>query len=245
MELMSTSTATVSLVALAFIGLVIASRAWHTTERVERVDVRGARLLSTEEVMAQARVAPRMSFGSIDLADVRARLLAHPLVHGAAIVRERNTLILNVTERVPAARVMLGGAMRLVDVDGTLFPLRPVNALLDLPLICGVAIGDSLDGPALHDALALLKAADGRDGLCGLISTVRRTSDGTFWMETTGDAVPVRVGTAADASQKFGLLQSFLPQLMRPRAGQGRAEYVDLRFRDQVVVRWSGAPAVQ
>ena len=236
---MSGAAITAGLAAIAFAGLVVVARGWQTTERVARVDVRGARLVSVDEIQQQAQVAPRMRFGAIDLAEIRVRLLAHPLVRRASVVREKDVLVLNVTERSPVARVILGGVSRLVDGEGVLFPQRDLNAVLDLPLVCGVTTtaGEKLDSAALMDALAVLRAADTPGvALSGMISAVRRAHDGSFWIETATDATPVRLGSVDDARAKFHVLQAFLPQLMR--RGARRAQYVDLRFRDQVVVRW-------
>lgn len=244
---MSSTTFGAGIAALAFAGLILVARTWRTGERVDRIDVRGAQLMSMDEVTAQAQVAPRMSFGSIDLAAVRARLLQHPLIRRAAVSRDRNELVMVITERAPVARVMVNGAMRLVDADGVLLPERRLNVVLDLPLFCGIAspMNDKLDSAAVLDALAVLKAAGGTAGMGGMISTVRRDHDGTYWIETTGDAVPVHVGSATQAEEKFALLQEFLPRLERSRVERGRAQYVDLRFRDQVVVRWNDAATAQ
>ncbi len=176
---------------------------------------------------------------------IRSRLLTNPLVRHASVTREHSTLVITITERTPTARVMVDGAVRLVDAEGMLFPVRDVQAELDLPVIYGVSgnAGKGLDSAALAGALSILHAAEGRSHICGLISTVRRTSDGTYWLETNGDAVPVRVGTATDVANKLSLLQAFVPQLLKHSAAGQRAEYVDVRFRDQVVVRWASAIA--
>jgi len=244
---MTRTTFSASIAALAFAGLIIVARSWRTNERIERIDVRGAQLMSVDEVTAQAQIAPRMSFGAVDLAAVRARLMQHPLIRKAAVSRDRNEVVIAISERTPVARVMVNGAMRLVDADGVLLPERRVNVVLDLPLLCGIAspLNDRLDSVAIVEALEVLKAAGGSAGIGGMISTIRRDHDGSYWIETTGDAVPVHLGGADHSEEKFALLQEFLPRLERSRMDRGRAQYVDLRFRDQVVVRWQDAASVQ
>ena len=51
------------------------------------------------------------------------------------------------------------------------------------------------------------------------------------------------LGSAADVPEKAALLADFLPVL--EQRGEQQAEYIDVRFRDQVVVRWKNAPDVR
>jgi cell division septal protein FtsQ len=144
-------------------------------------------------------------------------------------------LNINITERVPAARVDIDGTLSFMDTAGVIFPQR-TGMLLDVPIVYGLTKSidgkDIIDTAAVHEVLPILRSA----GTSDAISVIRRLPTGEIQFETNGCAVPVRFGTPDDGKEKMRVFRTFLPQLLLH--GEQYAEYIDVRFHDQVVVRW-------
>ncbi len=229
--------AIVTVVALG--ALVVFANGWATNGKVARVVVRGTHLAATDDVLRAAAVAPGARAGDVDLAAVRRRVMALPLVRNAVVRRDAEGVVIEIDERVPVARLAGQAGWFLVDADGVALPVDESRLALDLPLIVGVQADPHAaqrDTTALHDAMTVLRAAtDPNAGLAGAVSVVRRSPDGSFTIETTGTGTPVRFGSAAGAAAKVSLVRDMLPVL----AQRGTPPtYVDVRFADQVVVRW-------
>jgi hypothetical protein len=113
-----------------------------TLRRIE-VQVNGS-LRHAEIIAKLAANGVQVGETNIHAIDVRAQreaLCAHVMVASAALhLRLPDTLVVEVTERVPVARVM-GPTQRLLDADGWVLPLRDPEKAAALPVLFGVRPG--------------------------------------------------------------------------------------------------------
>ena len=238
-----------ALILVAGMTLVI-SRAprWGRGEErflLSRFEVRGNRVLTEDEVLELSGVV----MGS-NLLDVRISLLeeavaASPRVERAQ-VRARRVLpervVVTVDEKRPAALVVVGAndVLEVTD-DGAVLPTAEQTTSVDLPVITG-AVGNVEPGiqelsPELSDALALLRRArEVSEGLWMDISEVRIATGSGLVIYTVADGAEIRVGSGALGSRDLERLWRVLTDI---RDGGREVETIDLRFRDQVVVRFS------
>lgn len=208
------------------------------TFRVSEVEVRGARYLSDDSVVAQMQLG---SFASAwgDTGAWVERLLDHPMVKQAEVRRRLpNGLRVTIEERQPIA-LAATPVLEPVDSDGHRLPIDPTVHRLDLPIISvsdAPPEGATLfpeEVRALVGELEHLTASDVE--FAGRISSLRMNPDGSivaslvtpdidFFLPSRPPSARLREGEAALADA-IG------------RDPARKPAVVDLRFADQVVVR--------
>lgn len=142
----------------------------HTAPRfrVAELVVEGHARVTRDEIVRRAGVAPGTNLFTLSTRAVERAILAHPGIADAQVSRNLpNTLVVKVTEREPAAIVLLGEAY-LADATGQLFVRASFNAAdSHLPVITGLARGDcaarqSGCAERLRSALSLMRRVAAR-----------------------------------------------------------------------------------
>ena len=202
--------------------------------REYRVD--GVRLLDDKQVLAVAAISPFVSVFD-DLTSIELRLEQHPLIRRAQVTAELPaTLVVTIEERIPVGFVA-GPVLEPVDRDGQVLPLDPVEHRLDLPVLTGEGGEAALSASQLRIlATEVDRLADDDPTFLAAVSEMS--------IDDAGDATAVVSG---------GLLLRFRPPLSHLRLRDGLAALddavsrqtaqtavvLDLRFEDQVVIRYA------
>ncbi|MGB9592391.1 MAG: cell division protein FtsQ/DivIB [Candidatus Kryptoniota bacterium] len=230
---------TIALSAAAALYLI--SGNWKHQLVLDRIFVKGDRILTRDEIKSLAGVDSGALLFKISLAAVRDRIEKNPYVKRVVVVRQPPYyLSVNITERYPVALIATANnAMFSVDREGIVLPL-PLKRKANLPLITNVnqsiSVGDTAKGmlkegvELINDAMDLSHET-GND-IVANISEVRLSNEGLI-LYTTAPSVQVIVGKG-DFHRKLVYLQAFLSQVTAQ--GQFSCRYVDLRFDGQVVV---------
>ncbi len=194
---------------------------------IKAVTITGARELSEGEILKLAGVGPRNSLLFLNVADVRARLKAVPLIKEASVSKlYPNRLLVEVEERQPAALWQKDGAVAIVAADGT-----PIDDMRDprferLPLVVGA------DANAhLAEYLSILDASgDLRDRIrAGLYVAGRRWTVKTL----SGLEIALPERDPAEAIARLGALEH------EGRVLEKDILSLDLRIPGRVVARLS------
>ena len=205
---------------------------------IERVEVAGQSRLSADEVVKASGLVPGQSLWSLDARRAVAGVEALPLVRRAEVVRAfPNRVTLFVEERQPFTLVNAGG-LHWVDEQGV--PLGPETRAvsLDAPVISGAGADDvvaagRMPSERVASGVALLRTLmRAQSSLLSEISEVdvSRPEGPVLYML---DGVEVRIGSE-DWEGRLGRLGGVLAQL---RASGQTVTSIDLRFRDQVVLK--------
>jgi len=245
----------VGLLVVALGGALASGGRWLLTAprfAVERVEVAGQSQLSVDQVVAASGLAPGQNLFQLDARRAVAGVEALPMVRRAELVRAfPNRATLRVEERQPFVLVHAGGLHRpaggfdwpaggfyWVDEQGV--PLGPETraVALDAPLVSAAGAADVAAAgrpPSEHVAagVALIRTLmRAQSSLLKEISEVdvSRPEGLVLYML---DGVEVRLGRE-DWDDRLGRLGGVLAQI---RAAGQRATSIDLRFRDQVVLR--------
>jgi len=235
------------LLVVALGGVLAAGGRWLLAASpfaVERIEVAGQSLLSADEVIAASGLAPGQNLFSLDARRAVAGIEALPRVRRAELVRAfPNRVTLLVEEREPFALVHSGGfqwpgGLYWVDEQGVPLGSETRAVTLDTPLVSGVGADEVAAAgrtPSEHVAagVALIRTLmRAQSPLLREISEVdvSRPEGPVLYML---DGVEVRLGSE-DWDDRLGRLGGVLAQL---RASGQRATSIDLRFRDQVVLR--------
>lgn len=139
---------------------------------IKTVSIAGAQELSQSEILGIAGVRPRNSLLLLDVAALRARLKAIPLIKEASVTKlYPNRLLIEIEERKPFALWQKDGVVQLVAKDGT-----PIDDMHDarfekLPLV----VGDGANAQIASYVAILADAGELRDRIrAGMYVSGRR-----------------------------------------------------------------------
>jgi cell division protein FtsQ len=220
-------------------GAMGSAGAWAlTTPRfaVVAVEVRGASRVPLERILELSGIEHGTNVWRIDPAQVRARLEALPEIRRADVVRELpNRVAILVEERRPFTLVH-AARLHWLDEDGRLLGEEKNAVATEVPVISGLSEDElasmrTAPGPRARAAITLIRALL-RTGstLAAEISEIDMSrSEGPVLY--TVDGIEVRLG-AEEWEERLARLEGVLAQV-----ATGDVQGVDLRFRDQVVLK--------
>jgi cell division protein FtsQ len=226
------------------IGLVVGANLWKSNLKVKRVTIEGNRIVETAEITQLIKVPKNSQLQDVDLMAVRRDILSHHFIKDAVVERDLPaTLKVTIKERVPLA-IINSSEILYLDEDGVVLPHSISKQLFDLPVLTGMpegialAPGSKINHPEIQEALKILASSRlvSKD-LYHLISEVRLRNGGDVILYAAEWGVPIIFGHGEIAS-KLVRLETFWNDVVRER-GSDNLQYVDLRFDDQVVVRWN------
>jgi cell division protein FtsQ len=219
-------------------GIAVAGYWVLTTERfaVVAVEVRGASRVPPQRILEASGIVRGQNLWRIDPARVRGRLEEMPEIRRADVIRELpNRVAIVVEERRPFTLVH-AAKLHWLDEDGRVLgdETRAVNT--EVPVISGLSEEELVTmrtspGPRARAAIALIRALL-RTGsaLASEISEIDMSrAEGPVLY--TVDGVEVRLGTE-EWDERLARLEGVLAQV-----SSQDVHGVDLRFRDQVVLR--------
>lgn len=226
---------------------VLAQVEWF---RVTGVTVDGTVHLTSDDVVEVARVASDHNLWD-DVAPVKSRIEGHPLVKSVRIKRRLpGTLMVELEERAPVA-LIAAPVLTPVDSEGRLLPIDPAHHRLDLPLISARkyvergAGGASIASPGMSLtpteirvlALELERLGELDPDLLASVSDVAMDAHGEVALRFGQPRMSLRYRpplTPRRLQQGLAVLNDALD-----RDSEMYPETLDLRFVDQVVVKFS------
>lgn len=228
---------------IAFIVTCCLGAKWKDSLRVNRVIVQGLHILSVQQIFSLANIQLKTPFDSIDIFRIHKRILQQPFVKSARVTRHYPDAIdIQIVERVPIASVN-NGHLNYIDTEKIVLPYIESSSSLDLPIISGVdgihqsKVGEKIENPELAIAINLLQIAISIDSsLYHFISEINLNDGKDIILYSSDVGVPILLGRD-DIEKKLLTLQTFWNNYVKPPNAQS-LQYVDLRFNDQVVVKW-------
>ena len=231
-------------------AVAVTANSWKHDFRVLRVRTQGNTLIADSDIVGMAAVLKNGKLFDVDLNGTRMRVQGNPFIKTASVAREiPDGIAITVTERRPIAALVLDRILYL-DAEGYVLPPVRSGKVFDLPVLTGeLPASDCIPGRQirtrrLREALEILATAErvGSD-LYHMISEIHCAADSSYVLFTAESGVPVVFGRG-DIAVKLVTLDGFWKQIVMPR-GAAHLRTVDLRFADQVVVRWDEGHDVQ
>ena len=232
-----------ALLLLGVVTMAVTANSWKHDFRVLRVRTTGNTFVADSDIVRTAAIVKNGRLFDIDLNGARLRVQGNPFIKSVSVAREiPDGIAISVTERRPIAALILDRIL-YVDAEGYVLPPIRSGHALDLPVVTGeLPAADCLPGRQirtrrLREALEILTTAAriGED-LEHMISEVYCAGDSTYVLFTADSGVPVLCGRG-DIAVKLLKFDGFWKQVVVQR-GAAQLKTVDLRFADQVVVRW-------
>ena len=231
-------------VLVATLVVAVGAHRWKSDLSVVHVRPEGNRLMTDEDVVKLAAIPAQTRLFDVDLQAVRGRLLKSPFIDRVTVRRNvPDEVTLEIEERVPVA-ALSADRMLFIDAEGIVLPSVRIADAGDLPLITGAVPaaecvpGKRITSPAVRDALVLLDMARSISDECyRRISDVAVGTGETLILHTSEFGVPVIV-RREDLASQMAAFDGFWRAIVYPR-GAADLQYIDLRFEDNVVVRWN------
>jgi cell division protein FtsQ len=228
----------------AVIAMTFGANLWKQDLRVEHVRTTGNQIVPAEEILRSAGIEQNARLFEIDLFDVEERVRKNHYIKSVSVNRNApDGITISVVERMPVA-VLPGVKLLAIDGEGTVLPYTASAFTFDLPVITGSLSGDNVkpgqqfSSAPVREALSVLAVAReiGED-VYRRISELHVRKDGEMILFTSDSGVPVLFGRG-NALEKLIKLDGFWKEIVSRRGARDLA-YVDVRFTDQVVVRWN------
>jgi cell division protein FtsQ len=229
------------------LGIGVGSATWLlTTPRlaVRSIQVEGVTRVSAEEVLATADLPLGTNMLRVDPGAIRARVETLPQIRNVEIIREfpgRVTIL--VEERRPFTLIH-AGRLHWMDEEARLLGEEREAVSPPVPIISGLTEEEltsmrSAPGPKAQAAMTLVRTLmRSSSSLLAEISEIdmsRREGPVLY----TVDGIEVRLGSE-QWEERLARLEGVLDQLAIQDGKSGTITAVDLRFRDQVVLRNGG-----
>lgn len=229
---------------LGIAGLIVWTNVWKSNLTVSKVTVEGNRIVETNEILQLANVKKGSPMYDLDLAAIQRDVVSNFFLKDAIVERDLpSTIRITVAERSPIILVNRNEILYL-DEDGVVLPHSISKETFDLPILSGIPTGvplkagSTIVNPDVQEALKILTAAKVvSKEMYNLISEVHLRSGGDIVLYAAEWGVPIIVGHGEVAS-KMVRLEQFWNDVVQERGSQN-LQYVDLRFDDQIVVRWN------
>lgn len=236
---------TFGFISLLLLGglLVAGANFWKSSLTVQRVLIQGNNVVQANEILQLAHIPDAARMYDLDLTRIQQDVISHYFLKDVVIERDLpSTIRITVTERTPVAMINTG-ELRYLDPEGVVLPHSVSGELFDLPLVSGIPGGASLKVGAtlthadVQEALTILTSAQlVNKEMFHLISEVRLRNGGDIVLYTADGSIPILFGRGQAAS-KLIRLEALWGEIVRER-GSRSVQYIDIRFEDQVVVRW-------
>jgi len=210
---------------------------------LEKVVVSGNSMLSREEVADLADVSFETSLFDLPLDSIQIRISKNPFVKSVQVSRQfPRTLFIEVKEREPIAYLNLGRKFLCVDADRFVMPLPSSAGMgLPLPIFSGFDATDSITSGTRVTTYKLTQMVNVLTEIKhdyprfhNQISELTRNRENEYTIYTSENATKIYLGQE-ELSQKVQLLAAFWNTL-GDRRTWADYDYIDLRYRKQVVV---------
>ena len=206
--------------------------------QMKDIAVEGNRIISEERILSLAGIDPQCNIFLFDVNAAEKRIAEDHFVREVKVKRRLpSKVVISIEERVPLVFLENFGGM--IDGESVLLPPLPVEHWPDLPILTGVDMnvegyGEPLQSDRLKWVISFLKDMSALKSRIPLEISEIDVSDVHHPLLYTGDgAVPIRIGGTGSLSQLISL-----PLVLTDLDRKGiEAEYIDVRFSDQIVVR--------
>jgi len=231
------------MLALGALGAVVWANIWKGDLKVKEVRVEGNRIVHADDILAAAAIQKNEKLFAVDLFAAERRVCRNQFLKSVTITRDvPGRITISLVERVPVAAIVLE-KMMYIDDEGYVLPPVRSEYIFDIPVLTGTLPQDELipgrriSSYAMREALSVLTLAQQIDEqLYRKISEVHAGGKDDLVFYTAEAGVPVIVGHE-DIGIKLVKFDSFWRQMVDRRGAQ-ELKYIDLRFQDQVVVKW-------
>lgn len=197
--------------------------------QMKHIKVVGNTLLPEQDVVTTSGLTTGINLFECDLSAATKRLEEQPMIERALLIREPpETVVISMVERQPVAMINAPKELLGLDAKGVVFPLPSVA--VDMPIVSGVHRDSTQVLAQVATFIATLK--NKTPEFWREVSEICATGPKTVTVYLVGDGLPLRMKFEHPEQQ----VRNFSAYTAATSGATIDLAYVDLRFRDQVVV---------
>jgi cell division septal protein FtsQ len=197
---------------------------------LEKVEFKGNKHLTDEELITLAGVEPMQGIAGIDGKDIAGRLLGSPWVRSVRLMRQLpGTLAVTVTEADPFVLLEMNEQLYLLDDRGKILEEIKGDAVPFLPVISGNPLKEK---ESFSHALELARLIRARD-LTSRWSSISISAHSLNEISVYVDETVVKMG-AGGYEEKLENLAALEDEILKRGIP---SHYIDLRFTGKAVVK--------
>ncbi len=196
---------------------------------VNDIQVSGNYHLSKADVIKNLNINKETSLLTLQLNIVEARLRSNPWIKEVSLRKQMpDTLMIRIKEAAPKALLYLKGSAFLVEEEGNMLEEVMDESTAFLPVIRSESAENNKKG--VMEALQLIDALDKKGILSSRESVEIRLN--SYGPDMVVDGAVIKVGYG-NYMEKLARWEELEPQVSK----LGPTSYIDLRFRDRVIVK--------
>ena len=227
------------MVGLAYLAITQMLHLFYGTSYFElrQIEVEGLSVLTREEIVRVAGVAPGVNILELDKEGIRQRVFQHPWVASVEVsLRGLYSLQIRMTERRPLLYAKCGTTFYLVAQDGVILSTEGFGEE-DLPIITGLNFGTRRAGDSMDDNAGFHEA---RDWVGKLSPTMLKNISEINFASLNNPYVFLISGVKIipknleDFIARYAFLCALLDNLRRNNV---EPDYLDMRAPSEIVVK--------
>ncbi len=210
-----------------------------TTFRLDDIELKGNHIITKEQVLNLCGLEEGGELLKVKPVDVVNQLLPSPYIKSASVVRSLpSRLRIVIDERKPVAFIH-GNGLNLIDDGGVLIPVPPSNIRWDLPYISGIdgPIGELGKTTVSEEALKAVEVLNYlefmKSPVIDLVSEIKMAGMREIQMRLIRGGAKVYMNRET-YQENIYVLSKYITSYLNWEA-LGSIEYLDLRFRDQLI----------
>jgi len=229
-------------VILLISALAIFANMWSSNKIITSLAISGNIVIPELEIISTIHTPIiNTTKNQISLQQIRRDVLHHPYVQSVAVEGSHsNQINIEIKERKPLA-IIVGpdGSLVYYDENAVALPYRLSEKFHDMPLLRGVFVNGKIDTVCLLCGIKIIKelSKETYRTLYSITSEVIYQQDQKLFYLMTADAgVKIMLGETGNLDDKLDLLLAYWKEKGQ-KAKTANSEYIDLRWKDQLVVR--------
>lgn len=197
------------------------------------IRVHGNSLMSEAEVVSLSQLQVGTNLFACDIKSATERLAQHPMIKKVLLHREPpETLVISIEERQPIGLLNTPNGLIGLDESGEIFPLPPA-AQVDLPILTGIDLQRDKDGSGASTlAKFVTKLQIRTPAFWREISEICTYNSHSATVYLVADDLALRMRFENPEKQ----VRNFRAYTQATSGFDTNLAYIDLRYRDQVIV---------
>lgn len=197
---------------------------------IKDIQISGNHHLEEDEIKSVLGIRNGKTLFRLSFDEIETRLRHLPWIKEMFLRKQfPYTLVINIKEAVPKALLRLNNHVFFVDSDGNILQEITGEGIPFLPVI--IEINPKKDRGGILEALKLIDAMSEKNILSGRDSIEIMLSSYGLMMNIDGESIRVGYG---EYKEKLGRWKELEPEI---RGENIDIDYVDLRFKDRVIVK--------
>ena len=244
-------------IAIVVSALVLANN-WRSNINFNKITITGNYTISREEILNSAHLKEDtvINIEELNIGMIQDRISKHPEIKRVFVSKEPPAeLKIEILEKRPVAIINSGNELLLIDEELEIFSFKNYDKIYDLPIINGINI-PNIQRPGLGASendlrLALfiiLESYKRGKYLYSYVSQINFSDSSKVKIHSNEKSIPFYLPKYPDKNitdinyqneikNKLVVLECFLEQIYAKNISQD-LQYVDLRFSNQVVVKY-------